>query len=71
MTGDMLEKDVKKYIGTGCQKIWQTRILEDTPERMLIDMSEHISDKNGKKYIRNMSEKIIKIYVRRINKQEC
>ena len=68
MIGDMSEKDVKKYVGKGCQKICQIRMPEDTPERMLINMSEHMSDKNVKRYVRNMSEKIVKIYVRRNTK---
>ena len=41
-------------------------MLEDTPKRMLIDMSEYMSDKNVKRYVRNMLDKIVKIYVRRI-----
>ena len=49
MPEDMSEKDVKKYVGKGCQKICQTRTSEDMPERMSIDMSEHMSDK---KYVR-------------------
>ena len=73
MPEDMSEKDVKKYVGKGCQKICQTRMSEDAPERMSIEMSELMSDKNVKRYVRgsvnrnvrNMSDKIVKTYVRR------
>ena len=50
---------------------------EDAPERMLIEMSEHMSDKDVKRYVRgnvnrkDMSDKIVKIYVRRHVRQEC
>ena len=45
----------------------------DAPERMYIEMSEHMSDKNVKRYVRgsvnrnvrNMSDKTVKTYVRR------
>ena len=46
---------------------------EDAPERMLIEMSKHMSDKNVKRYVRgnvnrkDISDKIVKTYVR----QEC
>ena len=51
---------------------------EDEPERMSIEMSEHMSDKNVKRYVRgsvnrnvrNMLDKIVKTYVRRNIKQE-
>ena len=56
MPEDMSEKDVKKYVGKGCQKICQTRMSEDAPERMSIEMSEHLSDKNVKRYC--MSEEV-------------
>ena len=73
MPEDILEKDIKKYIGKGYQKIYQARMLEDAPERMSIEMSEHMSDKNVKRYVRGsvnrniriMLNKIVKIYVRR------
>ena len=52
MPEDMLEKDVKKYIGKRCQTICQTRILEDMPERILVEISENILDKNVKRYIK-------------------
>ena len=51
MPEDMSEKDVKKYVGKGCQKICQTRMSEDAPERMSIEMSEHMSDKNVKRCV--------------------
>ena len=67
MPEDMSEKDVKKYVGKGCRKICQTRMSEDAPERMSIEMSEYMSDKNVKRYVRgsvnrnvrNMSDKTI------------
>ena len=77
MSEDMSEKDVKKYIGKGCQKICQTRMPEDAPERMSIEISEHMPDKNVKRYVRgsvnrkDMSDKTVKIYVRRYVRQEC
>ena len=77
MPEDMSEKDIKKYVGQGYQKIWQTRMSEDAPKRMSIEMSEHMSDKNVKRYVRgnvnikDMSDKIAKTYVRRHVRQEC
>ena len=77
MPEDMVEKDIKKYVGKGCQKICQTRMSEDAPERMSIEMSEHILDKNVKRYVRgninrkDMLDKIVKTYVRRYVRQEC
>ena len=79
MPEDMSEEDVKTYVGKGCQKICQTRMSEDAPERMSIEMSEHMSDKNVKRYVRgsvnrnvrNMSDKIVKTYVRGNVRQEC
>ena len=76
---DVSEKDVRKYVGKGCQKICQTRMSEDTPEIMSIEMSEHMSDKNVKRYVRgsvnrnvrNMSDKTVKTYVRRNIRQGC
>ena len=70
MPEDMSEKDVKKYVGKGCRKIGQIRMSEDTPERMSINISEHMSVKNIKRYVRNMSDKIVKTYVRRIVRQK-
>ena len=51
---------------------------EDTPERMSIDKSENVSDKNVKRYVkgnikrnvRNMSDKTVKTYVRRNVRRE-
>ena len=40
MPQDMSQKDVKIYVGKGCQK----RISEDAPERMSEDMSEDMSE---------------------------
>ena len=79
MPEDMSEKDVQKYVGKGCQKICQTRMSEDAPERMSIEMSEYMSDKNVKRYVRgsinrnvrNMLDKTGKIYVKRNILQEC
>ena len=53
-------------------------MLQDAPEKISIEMSEYMSDKNVKRYVRgsvnrnvrNMSDKIVKIYVRRNVRQE-
>ena len=72
MPEDMSEKDVKKYVGKGCQKICQIRMSEDALERMSTETSNYMSDKNVKRYVRgsvnrnvrNMSDKIVRRYVR-------
>ena len=52
MLEDMSEKDIKKYVRKGYEKIYQTRMSEDTPERMSIEMLLNVSDKNVKRYVR-------------------
>ena len=50
---------------------------EDALERISIEMSEHMLDKNVKRYVRgnvnrkDMSDKTVKTYVTRYVRQEC
>ena len=52
MPEDMSEKDAKKYFKKGRQKIYQTRMLEDMPERMSIETLENMSEKDVRRYVR-------------------
>ena len=64
----------QKYVRNKFQKICQIRMSENTPERILIE----ISDKNTRRYIREnmnrniqyMLDKIVKTYIRRNIRKE-